>query len=435
MTDTKKGTLSSTTALSGGAPSHYSSDKALIPAGAIAGFTSFMAPRTATGVTFATILANYHWDGRFIHDGIFSVEKLPLQQPMDRSKLPEIAAAAKEKWDIAKLGYTHKGNDRHEVLGRRTDPNELDTIAYRDRQTGKITIVVCGLELPFKNGDTVTNTLMNGYTAFQSTAGAVSNSTPNLVEFARGISEKYGPIDAIAGHSIGGYLAMQLKVIGDKQGFLPPHTTLHTFDTPGMPRTLANGLKKQYQISESDLEKSLKNSNVVSVINRQNAYNTLGAQPGIILTATDPQKTPYHEHRIQDLLPYGHTIAPFDKSFEKGEWFEGNNTGHSRGPEYLTGFAVCGVASSLPGPARAYGMLVGCGWPVARHAVGELQEAYPKAYQGFITSIVDALSPSTISEIEAAAKRATAFKNVDMTMSGGIAGGQGRRPEAPSQSR
>lgn len=259
--------------------------------------------RTGGGFASGAVLVDYHRHGRAIHDGIFSDDKLPLQYNFDKSKLPEIIEQGGAAFEIAKGAYEKKDFGDYKVIDNISNAKGLDATAYKHAKTGEIVIGICGIET--ENADGLADTVADVYGAFKSTAGAKDLNLDELLKFAEDISSKHRKIDSIVGHSLGGYQGMQLKVLADKSGFTKDDCCLHTYDIPGMTKGLAHQLERDYGITGADIDKSLKNENVFSWINDRNSFNTLGALPGNILTATDPRKAEYKEYAIDHLLPKG----------------------------------------------------------------------------------------------------------------------------------
>jgi hypothetical protein len=349
-----------------------------------------------TAVASAAILIDYHRHGRFVHDGVFSDDKtyadsngnkVDLQYKFDHSKIPEMVAEGKQNYQLAKMAYApeeflkkgegeitdlgldSKDTDRYTFLARTTDKYGLKATAFRDNHTGEVVMSVAGMETKHAAG--TMEKVKDVYSAFKSTAGAVSQSTENLVKFAEQVSKEHGKISTISGHSLGSYLGMQLKVIGDKNGLTTSDCKLFSYDTPGMTHALAEGLKEEYKINDPDIVNSLHNKNVYTFINDSNSYNTLGGLPGNIITATDPNQTKYVEYAISHLMPKEHFLPYFNKSFAENNFkYEGNNLGHARGPEYLTALTAGGVAGAF----HPYGYAI-IAEPVLRHAQGALADA------------------------------------------------------------
>ena len=355
-------------------------------------------PQIGIASVSGAMLLRYHGhEGeRFVNDGVFSDHKMPLQYFFASEQKAKIIENAKQGYGLAKLAYEPKDTDRYEILKdkngnpyRVTDSWGLDATAFKDKLTGKTCISIAGIET--KHADGKTDTLMDALSAFDSTAGRASESLPNLVEFAKKVADDHGPIAVISGHSLGGYEGMQLKVIGDKQGFTNANCELYTFDMAGMTHGLAKNLSSKYGTSETEITESLHSKNVYSVVNDRNSFNTLGAQPGNYITATDPLHSEYEEHKITHLFPKRHVTAAFDKSFEAGQWFENDNYGHASGPEYLTAITAGGVAGAFNPTGYAI-----AAEPLARHLQGELGKLggeYKHMLQDKDPLVIDGLRP------------------------------------------
>lgn len=310
------------------------------------------------------MLDTYHQRGekgsRFSNEGILSYEnKMPLQYRIGDEEVQKKLPQAIEMYNLAKLGYEHgesSPDGRYKKVGEEVrDELGLCATAYKDKD-GKIIIAICGIETI--HAGSKNETWKDVKAAFMSTAGEMSASLPKLVEFAKKIQKEHGQIDGITGHSLGGYLGMQLKIVGDKEGFIAKDAKLYTYDIPGMTHTLAKELNKQYGVTEQDIQASLHTDRVLTVINDKNSYNTLGALPRVIMSATDPAKTKYDAYSVnQTLPPQGHFSPFFDNSLgvdkvafgqasaeqlklKVEKWYEGDNHGDSYGPAYLTPLAT-----------------------------------------------------------------------------------------------
>ena len=321
------------------------------------------------------ILNDYHnhEGSRFLNDGIFADNKMQLQYHPKKEDIPAIAEKGKDYFKLADNAYRPidvlktdpEITSRYEFLERKVDEYGLKATAFRDKQTGKIVISIAGLEI--KEAESKTETAKDVVAAFRATAGKVSDSMNNLVDFTKNIKEKYGEVTNITGHSLGSYEAMQLKVIADKQGLTSKDCEMFLYDCPGMTHGLAKGLHSKFGVEGADIEKSLHSKNVYTFINDFNSFNTLGAMPGNIIMATDPEKTNYKEFQLAQLMPKHHFLPDFQKSFDANAFqFEGHNNAHARGPEYLTEI-VTGLAGVTPLAAI----------PVARNIQGAIADLVP----------------------------------------------------------
>ena len=244
--------------------------------------------------------------------------------------------------------------DGSEVVGYLHDHHTGARCAALKGKDGKITITIAGGALP--------NT--SGYQAFKGSASAVFSSTAGnmtaqfqpIYDFAKGIEKKYGKIDEIDGHSLGGAVA---------EAMVPafPNAKFHLFDAPGLNPALLGHMSDFYGKSDEELKAlySRKDAqgdyNIKRVRVNDNSYNTLGWIP-VDISLTDPAKDAYFSPNPKNLLPKNHFYGDgyYEAIRALGGKLKGHNVDlynndisndHSGGPLYITGVetaAAVGVA-------------------------------------------------------------------------------------------
>jgi hypothetical protein len=143
----------------------------------------------------------------------------------------------------------------------------LHAAAFKQKSTGKIWVACTGFE-PEKPS-TWPGALWNGLKSTSS--GLPLSDMKLLTDFIERLEQKHGKVDALCGHSLGGYTALCIKPA------LNTNTKLYLLDAPGVTHGLTQKLSEHYNMDQSKIA-SLIRENTYSLVVSPNTYNNIGQQ-------------------------------------------------------------------------------------------------------------------------------------------------------------
>jgi hypothetical protein len=172
-----------------------------------------------------------------------------------------------------------------EVLDYCSNETGLRAAALRDKNTKEITLVIAGGD--FSQKDQKLSQDIDDVWA--STKGKLGDQFPEVYKFAKNVEAKFGKIDLITGHSLGGNNTLNLAY-----GF--PDAKKIAFDCTGLQFSSEKRLSDFYtekcghDVSIADIRNATKD--VIRIKPGKDVYNALGSV-GIDLTMVEPSKDNY----------------------------------------------------------------------------------------------------------------------------------------------
>ncbi len=196
-----------------------------------------------------------------------------------------------------------------ELLEFKEKPSGLKVIFTRDKVTGEKILTICGAQT--NPNDKLSE---DGFDAFYSSAGLLTEQFPDLIKLVKNLVEKYGRIDVVSGQSLGAHLAT---------GLVPelPGAKIFAYDSPGLTHNQLFQLQKFYSnelgrdVSKKEIKEHFRDGDFIRVIVGQNGYNTIGAA-GACLTMTDPRYDDYRPFAPTKVLDdHFHNTTPGRDNF------------------------------------------------------------------------------------------------------------------------
>lgn len=188
----------------------------------------------------------------------------------------------------------------------------LKAVAYREIKTSKVTIAFAGVQTNFdKLIPKITEDFWDG---FDSSAGFLTEQFPEAVAFCNGIEKKYGKIDLICGHSLGGHLTRCLSPLFLEHKEKPNFIAL---DAPGLTEAGKHDLKEYYSIyhCREISEKEITNCSdkVIGFFLNYNTYNTIGSQNKF--STTNLSNSNYETFSLKQFTLPHHFYQEFENHF------------------------------------------------------------------------------------------------------------------------
>ena len=167
----------------------------------------------------------------------------------------EISGKAKENFDVVDVVSDKDG----ELSG-------LHTVLLAHKESGRRILAVCGMEVPKEH---LSHDLPDVFNSLYLYQPSVPDQFPHVVQTFDDLQAKHGPIDLVAGHSIGGMCVQMLAAGRD--------VDVVAFASAGLTDSLVDDCAAYFEISP---EVALQNMHERCVSVPATMYSSLGFQPG-----------------------------------------------------------------------------------------------------------------------------------------------------------